>query len=170
MQHNIGHKGALAHIFFQKFHAGRRVVKQIVHRDRGAHRACAHFQPLLTAALNAVHTGKFVLLGACQHLHTGHTGNAGQCLAAKAQCVNAIQILFALYLAGGMPHKGVGNILSLNAAAVIRDLDLLNTAAHDRERDLISSRIDRVFQQLFCRAGRALYYLPRRDQLGGVFI
>ena len=170
VQHHIGHKCALAHILFQKFHAGRRVVKQIVHRNGGAHRARADLQPKLLAAFYAVHTGKLVLFGAGKHLYAGHAGNAGQCLAAKSQRVNAVKILLGLDLAGGMAHKGVGYVFRLDAAAVIGDLNLLNAAARDGDRDLAGARVDRVFQQFLRRAGRALHHFACRDQFGRMLV
>ena len=170
VQHHIRHKGALAGVLFQKFHAGGGVVEQVVDGDGGAHRAGARLHALGLAAGNAVKAGVLVRLGAGQHLHLGHAGNGGQRLAPKAQRVDAGQVVGGGDLAGGVADKGFVDVLGLDAGAVVHNLQLLDAAAADGQRDLGGAGVDGVFQQLLRHRGGALDHLAGGDQLGGMLV
>ena len=144
----IRHKGALGGVLFEELHAGRRVVKQILYPDGGAHSSGTRLTGDLFPALNAVDRGKLVHLCSGGQLYTGHAGNGCQCFTAEAQRVDAVQIIRLFDLAGGVADKRRGNVFRLNAGAVVADLDQLNAAGFNADRHLRSSGIDGVFQQL----------------------
>ena len=170
MQNDIRHKSSLTNVLFQELHAGGRIIEQIVHRYGGAARAGAGLHALGLAALNAIAAGVFVRFGAGQHLYPGHAGDGSKRFAAEAKGVDVAQILGTGNFAGCVAHKGFIDILCLNAAAVIRNLQLLNAAAHDGERDLRCTGVDGVFQQFLCNRSRPLHHLACGDQFSGMLI
>ena len=170
MQNDIRHKSSLTDVLFQELHAGGRIIEQIVHRYGGAARAGAGLHALGLAALNAIAAGVFVRFGAGQHLYPGHAGDGSKRFAAEAKGVDVAQILGTGNFAGCVAHKGFIDILCLNAAAVIRNLQLLNAAAHDGERDLRCTGVDGVFQQFLCNRSRPLHHLACGDQFSGMLI
>ena len=170
MQNDICHKSSLTDVLFQELHAGGRIIEQIVHRYGGAARAGAGLHALGLAALNAIAAGVFVRFGAGQHLYPGHAGDGSKRFAAEAKGVDVAQILGTGNFAGCVAHKGFIDILCLNAAAVIRNLQLLNAAAHDGERDLRCTSVDGVFQQFLCNRSRPLHHLACGDQFSGMLI
>ena len=170
VQNDIRHKSSLTDVLFQELHAGGRIIEQIVHRYGGAARAGAGLHALGLAALNAIAAGVFVRFGAGQHLYPGHAGDGSKRFAAEAKGLDVAQILGTGNFAGCVAHKGFINILCLNAAAVIRNLQLLNAAAHDGERDLRCTGVDGVFQQFLCNRSRPLHHLACGDQFSGMLI
>ena len=170
MTHVICHKGALAGVLFEELHAGRGVVEQILHPDGGAHGTGARLTGELFSALDAVHRGKFVLLGTGGQLHPGHTGNGGQCLAAEAQCMDADKVVRRLDLAGGVSDESSGDVFGFNAGAVVADLDQLHAAGLNAHGDLAGTCVDGVFQQLLDNGRRTFDYLTGCDQLGSVLV
>ena len=170
MTHVICHKGALAGVLFEELHAGGGVIEQILHPDGGAHSAGSRLPALLLAAGDAVAGGKLVYLGAGEQLYPCHAGNGSQCLAAEAQRMDAVQIVRLFNFAGGVADKGCRDILSINAGAVIADLDQLYAAGLDAYGDLRCTGIDGVFQKLLDHRCRALHHLTGGDQLRGMLI
>ena len=170
VQNDICNKRSLADVLFQELHAGRCVVEQIVHRYGGAARTGTGLHALGLAALNAVAAGVFVRFGAGQHLYPGHAGDGSKRFAAEAKGVDVAQILGTGNFAGCVAHKSFINILCLNAAAVIRNLQLLDAAAHDGERNLRCTGVNGVFQQLLCNRSRPLHHLACGDQFSGMLI
>ena len=170
MGDRVGHEGALAGVLFEELHTGGGIVEQILHPDGGAHGTGARLTGELFPALDAVHRGKFVLLGAGGQLHPGHTGNGGQCLAAEAQCMDADKVVRRLDLAGGVSDESSGDVFGFNAGAVVADLDQLHAAGLNAHGDLAGTRVDGVFQQLLDNGRRTFNYLTGCDQLGGVLV
>ena len=119
----IRHKGALRGVLFEELHAGRRVVKQILYPDGGAHSSGTRLTGDLFPALNAVDRGKLVHLGSGGQLYTGHAGNRCQCFTAEAKRMDVGQIVRCFNFAGGVADKRRGDIFCLDAGAVIADLD-----------------------------------------------
>ena len=166
----LAHEGTFAGILLQKFHPGGCIVKKIPYRDGGTNGPCPRLHTKLLTALDAVAACKFVRLGAGKHLHPGHTGNGGKCLAAEAQGVDAFQILLGLNLTGGMANKGSGNVLRLDAAAVVRHLDQRNAAPFNGDRNLRGSGINGILQQFLYYGSRPLHHLTGGDQLCGMLV
>ena len=129
-------------------------------------RACGK----LFSALLAIQAGKFIRRGFGQYLHLGNRGNAGQRLSAKAEGADAVKILFLQNFAGGMTHKGCGDILALNAAAVVLHRNLRNTAAPDLNRNASCTCVYCVFHQFLDHRGGAFYHLAGGNQLCCVLI
>ena len=170
MTHVICHKGSLAGVLFEELHAGGGIVEQVLHPDGGAHSTGGRLPALLLAAGDAVAGGKLVHLGAGEQLYPRYAGNRGQCLAAEAQCMDAVQVIRLFNFAGGVADEGCRDILGINAGAVIADLDQLYAAGLDAYGDLRCTGVDGVFQQLLDYRCRALHHLTGGDQLSGMFI
>ena len=168
--HDIGHKGALAGIFFQEFHPGRSVEEEVPHPDGGAHAPGPRLNGVLFPALDMVAAGALRLGGAGQQLHPGHAGNGGQRFAAEPQRVDVVQVFFRADLAGGMADEGRGDIGCLDAAAVVADLNEFDAAGLDGKGDLRRACIDGVLQKFLDHRRRPLHHFACRDQLCRVFI
>ena len=146
MRHDIGHKGTLAGIFFQELHPGWRVIKQVPYPDGGTHTAGTRLHGLLFPALNMVDGSALRIRRPGQHLHTGHTGNGSQRLAAKAQRMDVGQVIFGPDFTGCVPDESRGDIFRFNAGAIIADLNEANAARFDRDGHLRGTGINGVFQ------------------------
>ena len=166
----IRHKGALGGVLFEELHAGRRVVKQILYPDGGAHSSGTRLTGDLFPALNAVDRGKLVHLGSGGQLYTGHAGNGCQCFTAEAKRMDVGQIVRCFNFAGGVADKRRGDIFCLDAGAVIADLDQLDAAGFNADGHLRGTGINGVFQQLLNNGCRTLDHLTGCDQLGCVLI
>ena len=170
MGDSVGDKVAFADVLFQKLHAGGGVVEQIADRDGRTAPARARLQPLRHAARDAVAQREFIGVALGQQFDARHAGDGGQRLAAEAQRVDVGQVFGGRDLAGGMADEGVFDGVRFDAGAVVGDLQLLDAAAADRERDLRRPGVDGVFEQFFRHRGRPLDNFARGDELGGVLV
>ena len=162
MGDRIGHEGAFAGILFQELHTSGGVIEEVLHPDGGADAAGTRLDGGGITALDAVDRGAFVRLGAGQHLHPRHAGNGSQCLAAEAEGMDMVQVVLRLNFTGGVADERRGDVLRLDAGAVVADLDQLDTAGFDGHRNLRCTGIDGIFQQLLDhRCG------PLNDLTGG---
>ena len=91
----------------------------------------------LSGALPGQRVPRPDLLGrrAGQYLRFAHRADGGQRLPAEAQRPDAVKILRAQHLAGGMPQECLWHILPLDAAAVIGHTDEPYPAVSDLHRD-----------------------------------
>ena len=101
-----------------------------------------------------------------QHLHTGHTGNGSQRLAAKAQRADGGQILRRAQLARRVAQKSRRQLAWRDAAAVIADAKIGHAAVFHLHRHALRAGVNGVFQQLLDNARRALDHLARGDEVG----
>ena len=170
MTHVICHKGALAGVLFEELHAGGGIVEQVLHPDGGAHSTGGRLPALLLAAGDAVAGGKLVHLGAGEQLYPRYAGNRGQCLAAEAQCMDAVQVIRLFNFAGGVADEGCRDILGINAGAVIADLNQLYTAGFNADGNLRRTGVDGVFQKLLDHRCGALHHLTGGNQFSGMLI
>ena len=133
--HQRCHRCSLGAVLLQKFHPGRHIVEEIFCRDGGSHRAARLRQ--LSGALPGQRVPRPDLLGrrAGQYLRFAHRADGGQRLPAEAQRPDAVQVLRAQHLAGGVPQKCLRHILPLDAAAVIGHTDEPYPAVSDLHRD-----------------------------------
>ena len=133
--HQRCHRCSLGAVLLQKFHPGRDIVEEIFCRDGGSHRAARLRQ--LSGALPGQRVPRPDLLGrrAGQYLRFAHRADGGQRLPAEAQRPDAVKILRAQHLAGGMPQECLWHILPLDAAAVIGHTDEPYPAVSDLHRD-----------------------------------
>ena len=161
--HQVGYIASFRRRGFQKFFPHRRVEKEFAHDHRGTLRRADLGKLLFRAALQPVmDAGKGSLCFGDQ-FHHGNRRDAGKRLAAKAQAAQMIQILRCADLAGGMPEKGLPDLLLLNAVPVVRHPDKGAAAVPDLHRHRVRSRIHGVFHQLLHHAGGPLHHLARRD-------
>ena len=96
----------------------------------------------------------------------GNGRNAGQRFAAEPQGGNRVQILNRGKLARGVVAEGQVQFIGRNAAAVVGNADLGNSAFADGDDDTGRAGVQRVFHQLLDHRCRAFDDLAGRD-LGG---
>ena len=82
--------------------------------------------------------------------------DGGQCFAAKAQRVDAQEIIDGVQLAGGMAGEGQRQIVAIYAAAIIRDLNKVTATVGDVHVDARAAGIDGILQEFLDYAGRSL--------------
>ena len=163
MLHQVGYIASLRRRGLQKLFPHRRVEKKLAHNHRGALRRADLGKFLFHPAVQPVmDPGKGSLCFGDQ-LHHGNRRDAGKRLTAEAQAVQMIQVLRRADLAGGMPEKGLPDLLLLNAVPVVRHADKGASPVPDLHRHSVRSRVHGVFHQLLHHAGGPLHHLARRD-------
>ena len=170
VQHSLTDIAALARVLFQELHPGGGIIKQVVDRDCRAAAARAGLDFSAFPSFDAVKAGELILVGLGQQFHPGDACDGGKRFAAETEGVDVGEIFGRSDLARRMADEGVLDRFSLDAAAVVRNLQLFDAAAADREGDLACAGVDRIFQQFFRDRSRPLDHLARRNQLGRVFI
>ena len=149
MGHHVCDEGSFTGILLQELHPGGGVVEKIPHPNGGANAPGIGLERLLFPSLDPVEAGELRRLGPGQELHPGHAGDGGQRLAPKPQGVDGVQVLPGLDLAGGVADKGGGDILRLDAAAVVAHFDQFDTARFNGDGNLGRSGVNGIFQQFF---------------------
>ena len=94
-----------------------------------------------------------------------HCSDGRKRLSPEAKRPDLLEIRRSAHLAGGMAHKGCGKVVLLDAAAVIGDTDIGNTAVFDLDGDLLCPGVHCVFQQLLDDGSRTLHYLTGGNKL-----
>ena len=87
-------------------------------------------------------------LSACTH--------RGQCLAAKSQGLNAVQLVRFMNLAGGMVLKGQWQVVRHNAMAIVGHADQDRSALLGIYHDLRGACIQGILHQFLQGTGRTL--------------
>jgi hypothetical protein len=98
-----------------------------------------------------------------------NAGNRRERLAAKAEARHPVDRIVGK-LGRRVALECEVHFPRVHAAAVVGDLDQFEPAGRKPDRDLAGAGIERIFKQLFQRAGRALHHLARGDaihELGG---
>ncbi len=149
-----------------EFAPRRRVEKQIAHFHRGAGgmgggRGFA--EPLAVAvhppAAFAVHHPR----GQTQPRHRTDTR---QGLAAETEAAHRDQIVEAADLAGGVAAEGQGQIVAMDAAAVVAHADEAHPALPHLDVDAARPGVEAVFHQLFDDRRRPLHHFAGGDLIG----
>ena len=96
-------------------------------------------------------------------LQAGGGADRGQCLAAKAQRCDVLEILERHDLAGRVPRQRNPDLVRLDADAVIAHPDQTASAAFEFHLDAARSGIQRVLDQLLDHRCRALDHLAGGD-------
>ncbi len=120
-----------------------RIVEQLPDFDRGAHRAATGRDRRGMSAGHFELRAGIELARAAAHRQAAHFGDRRQRLAAKAQRMDAKQIVGVAYLAGGVAGHGQRQLLGGNAAAVVADAHQLQPALLHRHVDPRGAGIDR---------------------------
>ena len=163
--HNAGHGAALGAVLSHKLHAGGRVVKQIAHADGGALGTAGVAHLTGHAAVQMQHGAALAAPLAGENIHMGYGADGRQRLAAKAQRADGVQVVGGAQLAGGVAQKRRRELLRRNAAAVIADAKIGQTAALKFRHNGACAGVNGVFQQFLCHAGRAFHHLAGGDQV-----
>ena len=94
--------------------------------------------------------------------HVGDRADAGEGLAAKAHGLDVVEIVLLLQLGGGVRGQGQRQVLEVDAAAVVDDLDEFAAALLDVHLDVPGAGVEGVLQELLDDAGG-----PFDDLAGG---
>ena len=94
--------------------------------------------------------------------HPGDAGDRRQRLAAEAQGGDVLDRV-ARQLRGGVTFERQRDFRRRHAAAVVGDLDPLQSAPRQSDRDSRRAGVDRVFNQLFQRTGRSFHHFTGGD-------
>ncbi len=92
----------------------------------------------------------------------GDAADGGQGLAPEAQRVDVEESLDVGEFAGGVAGKGQGQIVGLDAAAVVHHLDQVDAALGHLDINALAAGINGVFEQFLDNAGG-----PLNDLAGG---
>ena len=160
-----GDRRPLGAVLFEELHSGGHIVKKVFHGDGRPYRAARLGQ--LAGAFPGQRVPRPDLLGsrAGQYFTFTHGADGGQRLPAEAQRPDAIQVLRAQHLAGGVPQKCLRHILPFDPAAVIGHTDEPYPAVLYFHRNGGRPGINGILHQLLHHRSRAFYHLARCDQL-----
>ncbi len=147
----------------QEFAPRRRVEIQVAHFNAGDARVRGGLRRALLAALGAEPPRMRRALGARGDRNARDGGDRGQRLAAKAERAHLFEVVEARDLAGGVARECQRQVLRVHAAAIVRDLELLDAALHQADADLGGAGIEAVLQQFLHHRGRALHHFAGGD-------
>ena len=145
----------------QKLAPGRHLVEQAFDPDSGAGGKCA--RPFLDPRAMvdddppALRAGRTAV-----EREPRHRRDRGQGLAAKAEADDAFD-MFVGKLGGGMAFERKAHLVGGHAAAVVGDLDQLESPRRKPDRDRPRAGVERIFDQFFQRASGAFDDLARGD-------
>ena len=168
--HHARHRIRLADVFFEKFHPGGNIIKQVPYDNCRTLGATGVFQVAVLSTFQGVPGAGGFPCGAGEQFHPGDRRDGGQRLAAEAQGADGLQILLAAHFAGGMAQEGGRHVFPGDPRAVVRDADVGDAAVLNLHSDHGGAGVDGVFQQLLDHGGGAFHHLPGGDQLGGMLV
>jgi hypothetical protein len=97
-------------------------------------------------------------------LQPADRGDAGQCFATKAHCVDREQVLIIEQLAGGVLLDSEPQVVGLHPTAVVFDLDQFpTTVGDDGDLNAPGPGIERVLDQFLDHTGRPFDTLAGGD-------
>src|SRR5579875_1673539 len=161
----------LATCSVSEFETRRNVIKQITHSRGRTMRA------RLTSALHNLATAprepergllfiqRFRLDGTAEQGQFGDGSDAGQCLAAKTECVQMIEVFHASKLAGRMPTRDSLHLLLKNAATIVGNAHQAHAAPAHLNANIVRTRVQRILHQFFDNRGRSLNHLTSSNAL-----
>ncbi len=160
----------LGGVLLHEFKAGRGVVKQVLHHHGGALGAARLLPVHQYPTLQREGGPQGGIGGAGEQLHPGDGGDGGQRFPPEPQGADGLQVVLGAQLAGGVPEKGDGGLVRVDAATVVGDPDQGHTPVLDLHRQLIRPGVDGVLHQLLHHGGGPLHHLAGSDQVGHVGI
>src|SRR5690606_6283189 len=104
--------------------------------------------------------------GIGEQFEAGHGGDAGQGLAAEAQGGDRFEVVEIGDLAGGVAAEGQGQIIGLDAGAIVPHPDQLDTPSVDVDVDAPGTGIQAVFHQFLDHRGGTLHHFAGGDLVG----
>ena len=159
--HHVEAGGIFAPLRAQELAPRRDLAEQLLDGDPRAGRQRGRPLPRQFAVVDDTRPA----IGAAHPAFDRHPGDAGdrrQCLAAKAERGHLLDRL-ARQLRGRVPLQRQRDLVLRHAAAVVDDLDPVQPAGRKAHCDPGGTRVDRVLDQLFQRAGRSFHHFTRRD-------
>ena len=144
----------------------RHGVEELRHLDHGAHWHPAVFLFDQLAAVDLDLGAVLPALGACAHGEARDRGDGWQCLAAKAEAGDFVQIRGFADLTGGVALQREQGLVRTHALAVVLDPDVGFAAVAELHLDAAGSCVDRVFHEFFDHSNRTLNYLACGDLIG----
>ena len=163
--HNVAELNVVA---FEELAAGGDVVKEIPHRNVGAHGAGdlpgalvlggghGHFH----AQLLAVHAGT--------EGHLRHGGDGSQGLSAEAEGKDMMQVLGRCQLGSGMPLEAQHGVVRRHAAAVVDDLDEGAAGIGHHHLHIRGAGIHRILHEFLHHGSRSLDHLSRGNHVRNI--
>ena len=155
---------------FQEFTACRHVKEQILHNYGSTRTAAACRNLRVFTAVDMHGGGKFLALRTGKQRKVGNRGDTGQGFTAKAQGIQAQQILSLRQLACGMAQHSHFGISFTHAAAIISYSDIFRTAGKNRYFNFIRTGIQCVLNQFLYYGRRLFYNLAGSNLVGGIRI
>ena len=157
--HRGGNRRRLGGIFFQKLTAGRRVGKQLLHRNGRAGRASRLTDRNNPAAVGIEHCTVCRLGSLRQDAHLGDRGDRGKRLAAETERENSGKVFRRGDFAGRVALERQRHIFGRHATSVVRDAHIADAAVLDLDGDLLCACVDGILHQLLDHGGRSVHDL-----------
>ena len=168
VRHQGGDVSELSLLSAQELLARRDVVEEVAHGDSGA-RSPRHLvarEDLATGDLNA--RSDCLIVRAGFKKQSGNAGDAWQCLAAKAECRDGIEVFDVRKLTGSVAFKGKQRVVAEHAAAVIGNADEAASSGFDLQQKFFGTRVERIFEELFHDRGWPFDNFASGDFVGDI--
>ena len=146
---------------FQEFFSRRGVVKEVADFNGGAGRVRGGADGI--AQMRADAPGAAFTFGAAGEGGFGDGGDARQRFAAKAEGGDVFEVVEVADFAGGVGSEGEGEVVGVDAAAVVAHADEFAAAVFDVDVDLRRAGVDGVFDNFFDDGGGAFDDFARGD-------
>ncbi|EHM54527.1 hypothetical protein HMPREF9080_01238 [Cardiobacterium valvarum F0432] len=159
--HELLDVGALGALAFEEFFPRRGVVEKVADFDGGAGRVCGGADGESQMWTDA--PGLFLSFGAAGQGGFGDGGDTRQGLAAKAEGSDVFEVVDVLDFAGGVGGEGEGEVVGVDAAAVVADADEFAAAVFDVDIDVGRAGVNGVFDDFFDHRGGAFDDLAGGD-------
>jgi hypothetical protein len=153
----------LGRVGAQEFAARRGVEIEVGDRDRGALRARGGLHLAQLRALGGDRGAVRRMARAAGDRKPRHRSDRRERLAAEAHGRDALEVLEAGDLAGGVPGERERQLAARDAGAVVLDLHALDPARVEHHADRLRARVDAVLEQLLQHRGRSLDHFSGRD-------
>ena len=160
--------GKFDRVGLEKVSPGRDVEKQILYRQGRADGRRERLRFFIFRAFDADAHPQLVFRPARGQFDLGNGGDRGQGFTPEAFGMQMKEILGRGDFRGGMPQETVAGIGRTHSAAVVRNLDQLSASLTDRDNNVCSRGIDRVFHELLYYRSGALHHFSRSNLVGDV--
>src|SRR5215470_4111167 len=141
----------------------RRVEVKLLHGHRGARCERRRLWHPDLAAIDFYTPRVSRVAGARGQAQTRYGGDRGQCLTAKTQRSDRLEVVRIGDLGGGVSCDREGEILALDPRAVVCDANELDATCCEVDVDRSRAGIEAVLEQLLQGRGRPLDYLASGD-------
>ena len=163
--HTLVDLGELVAAVAERVASYGRVVEEVFDDDLGAVRGgrARSYLAVQLALLVGGRVGALRLRRARVDAQTRYVSDGGERLAAEAERVDSLQVVEGAQLGGGEALAHDAQVVFVDAAAVVLDLDELETAGLDLDGHVGGARVQTILDQLLERIERSLYDLSGRN-------